>query len=180
MLEGTIGPEKPVRSYHLIMVVWLTNAQFVVDRVYKNINGRSHAGFSWGLPSHPSQPFSIVKAATHSWFIGWISFVCVCVLPFFSLCDIINMAAFCFVEVRETMLLRSPSTTCTTSNQTTTRTPLIIMVTTVTWRAPSCTADARGALVRPTEYNVLNLEVASWLLFTPYSLHHTLAHKITV
>lgn len=52
---------------------------------------------------------------------------------------------FSFDEVRETMLLRSTSTTNTT---TTIRTYLVITVTSTTWRARSSTADARGALVR--------------------------------
>ena len=81
------------------------------------------------------------KFLSQSMIIGWASILCLSLML-----TSLTWKPFVFDEVRETMSTRSPSTTSTT---TIIRTSLV-MVTTMTWRAPSCTADARGALVRPS------------------------------
>lgn len=161
-LKGTLSPsgnqsmcytqhKKLAGKYHLIMVVWLTNTLLVVEGVYKTSIADHIQPFWLGLASHPPQStlLKLQPWSTDPSFVYWLN-------TFFvfasSLCDIINVAAFCFDEVRETMLLRSPSTTSTT---TTIRTTPASMVTTMTWRALSSTADARGASVRLNEYYML-------------------------
>lgn len=144
------------------------------------MNSGSHTG-CWGGPaSHPPQSFSAVKAAvvvTDSWLGYWLNKLFVFVFAS-SLCDIIIMVSVCFDEVRETMLLRSPSVSTT---KPTIRTTPTITVTTMIWRAPSSTADARGALVRLNEHYMLHC--APQRLHHDYIwhyIHHNLAQQLTV
>lgn len=136
-----IRPTKPGGSHHFIMVVWLTNTLFVVEGVYKT-----------SIADHTQPPSEAQQAGDHRNSSGYRLIVYwfnkLFVFAFASRLCIIIMTALCFDEVRETMLSRSQSAATT---KPTTRTCPIIMVTIVTWRNPSSTADAREASVRLNE-----------------------------